>query len=745
MSQILDLESKSCKAILEQGSHKATQCDRPKLENGYCGKHQKQAEIDKALEEGQRKCSKYRCTITFIPKTSKSIEYCDECAKNKTEKLKDLKLCEWSELKCNNKAQESGFCGKHEARGLLLKEANEKGIRYCDDGKRACKNTTLDGKLRCEDCLAKDRVVDTKRYEQRKESLNICLGCGTTLSSLLEGITGKKVQRCVDCYTKLRNTEEARGPRERNYLAEKKANIDKYLINYISGAKDRNLSFDLTKEKFEELVTSPCFYCSSYNENEVIGIDRINSLKNYTVDNCVSCCKTCNYMKGTMTRRSFILQAHKIATQFPIEELSDSEEESDNDSNVLSSTISPMKVAELYRNGKLKLFIDACIRDARSPLFIERLKGVETTKMGYREFVYFFRQCCKTDSKLAVAHASNQRQRISYKEIYGYFNNKNSKYAIDIYQNAHGVMSGFKEDMETIAEKWDTLSFDERTSAIYSVMVKYQNKRAYGSVEFKSQSASTDDQNILVTHPVEVTKGRSSLIYSIPSTIELNNYANPPHKLPGLPLSTEEENHTCFANDGSSISHPTVVTKQEAIHSTELPKKEPIQSQEAPAQWKISNIYRALVTTNTKAYLSYLQENNPQADLEAKLATLTKSIKPLTKEAAELQIKTFIEDLRTARHNAHCYSKNDALLLREDREHWNSQSVLRAFNANMLDKFKEHTEANTGESATDPIWSKRWTAFVESVSNETDLTKKSLISKFLTAQRTKKYRKSSKT
>lgn len=148
------------------------------------------------------------------------------------------------------------------------------------------------------------------------------------------------------------------------------------------------------------------------------------------------------------------------------------------------------------------------------------------------------------------------------------------------------------------------------------------------------------------------------------------------------------------------------------------------------------------MNNNTAAYLAYLQENNPQPDLEAKLASLSAAVKNLAKDGGELLIKTFIEDLRTARHNAHCYSKNDALLLREDREHWNSQSVLRAFNANMLDKFKHHTEANTGESADDPIWTKRWATFVTSVSNETDLTKKkTLISNFLTAQRTKKYRK----
>ena len=53
-------DSESCKAILEQGAHKGKQCDRPKLENGFCGKHQVQAALEKAIAEGQRKCSTYR-------------------------------------------------------------------------------------------------------------------------------------------------------------------------------------------------------------------------------------------------------------------------------------------------------------------------------------------------------------------------------------------------------------------------------------------------------------------------------------------------------------------------------------------------------------------------------------------------------------------------------------------------------------------------------------------------------------
>jgi hypothetical protein len=62
-------------------------------------------------------------------------------------------------------------------------------------------------------------------------------------------------------------------------------------------------------------------------------------------------------------------------------------------------------------------------------------------------------------------------------------NNKNSKYVIDIYQSVHGIMAGFKEDMQAIASDWDTMSFDERIKSIHKVIVKYQNQRAHNSVK----------------------------------------------------------------------------------------------------------------------------------------------------------------------------------------------------------------------------------------------------------------------
>ena len=59
----------------------------------------------------------------------------------------------------------------------------------------------------------------------------------------------------------------------------------------------------LTQEQFQDMTTSPCFYCQrqpyqksrSYTYN---GIDRKDHTQGYTPDNCVPCGGECNFIKG---------------------------------------------------------------------------------------------------------------------------------------------------------------------------------------------------------------------------------------------------------------------------------------------------------------------------------------------------------------------------------------------------------------------------------------------------------------
>lgn len=96
---------------------------------------------------------------------------------------------------------------------------------------------------------------------------------------------------------------------------------------YERSAKKRNLEFNLTKEEFSGLTKQNCYYCGieplgvsyrmDYNDSrwgEYIynGIDRKDNNKGYIIENCVSCCKECNYFKGDRNNKEFIGHIKKI-------------------------------------------------------------------------------------------------------------------------------------------------------------------------------------------------------------------------------------------------------------------------------------------------------------------------------------------------------------------------------------------------------------------------------------------------
>ena len=233
-----------CKAILEQGKNKGKECCRPALGNGYCGKHQKQAEHEANAEK--RKCLKTRCNI-FLQKESME-EYCTDCKAKKEEYEKNFTKCkallQQGEVKgqqCNRRAKSKGYCLKHQ-RELYHDEEKEKNILYCDV-ERGCMNLVTEGKKSCHMCL-----IDPHR---------------------------------------------------------------KYL-DYTYGADKRGYKMELTEKQFTELIQKPCYYCNYYVEKSTIGVDRYDNNKDYTIDNCVPCCKWCNRMKVDQTAEEFIERCSNI-------------------------------------------------------------------------------------------------------------------------------------------------------------------------------------------------------------------------------------------------------------------------------------------------------------------------------------------------------------------------------------------------------------------------------------------------
>lgn len=107
-------------------------------------------------------------------------------------------------------------------------------------------------------------------------------------------------------------------------LPEGEAAFRKLFRDYKHGADRREYSFELSRNYFRKLTKRNCFYCGTkpsqvqeatngkyiYN-----GVDRIDSMKGYSRDNVVTCCKDCNRMKGDMDADKFLALVKKIAAK----------------------------------------------------------------------------------------------------------------------------------------------------------------------------------------------------------------------------------------------------------------------------------------------------------------------------------------------------------------------------------------------------------------------------------------------
>jgi hypothetical protein len=579
--------------------------------------------------------------------------------------------CSWKEYNCEVLAKKEGYCLKHHARGVLLEEAKKKGVRICDDGKRKCRNETFNNKLKCEECLKSTREKEMVQYNERKEK-GLCTMCGKEMEKLTTGIKDHNLQKCQDCYATMRKVEDKR-VRDRNYAVEKKLNPSMHYREYTLSAVKKNVEFRITLEEFSDIVTKPCYYCKTYKETEVIGIDRIDSLKGYAVGNIVPACQVCNMMKNNLTTKEFIDHIELLYKNF-VSTFKDESVESDE--SPPSYRLRPNKIVDLYIKRKLNTYIDMCRADNRSQLFIKKLVDATQYTMSTVDFRKSLVYALRVDLRSKELTDVGERKRIPREEMYSLLKLNKPIEVVKLYEAVFGPTKDIRNDMQELALVWNTREDSVNKQAFDSLILKYNNMRAY-------KKRKGDDKS--------------------------------------------EENQTIESYDEET---ETISKKEEETPLTQ-----------EPTQWKVSNIIKHFQNNTEYLYKAYLDEKHSSyPDWETKWTTFRDSVK--AEEHPESLVKEFILSLRTLRHNALCYA-NSKVLDREDRQIWKNDTVLRAFKEKKLDKFKEFTETNTGDKPSDPIWTKRWDTFVDSVNKETDDSKKkTLISKFLTAQRTKKFRRS---
>lgn len=88
----------------------------------------------------------------------------------------------------------------------------------------------------------------------------------------------------------------------------KKSKQMEVLYSYRKSARVRELKFELSEEEFFSLINKPCVYCGLEPNPEILkysGVDRLDSAKGYSTENCWPACALCNFRKNDSTIEEF--------------------------------------------------------------------------------------------------------------------------------------------------------------------------------------------------------------------------------------------------------------------------------------------------------------------------------------------------------------------------------------------------------------------------------------------------------
>ncbi len=148
----------------------------------------------------------------------------------------------------------------------------------------------------------------------------LCKFCSS--ETLVRGPQIKINVKCGNC--------QRFGPQEKKRRV-KCAVLSTHYKRYIREAERRDLSFDLSEEEFESLVLKNCAYCNAEpfkrrsprkgeTDKNYSGLDRINNLQGYAIENCVPCCINCNVSKSDLDLAAWFQLIKRIYEHFDLKE-----------------------------------------------------------------------------------------------------------------------------------------------------------------------------------------------------------------------------------------------------------------------------------------------------------------------------------------------------------------------------------------------------------------------------------------
>jgi hypothetical protein len=289
---------------------------------------------------GEKFCKNHEYMREYTDEMLTCVELCSGCKKmyfldgykickkcrerseeNRGKARENVVLCSSDGCKFK-RTEENEFCGHHQP--LEIKKEKVFVNRLCS---RGCKTELApDYKFtKCPACLEVERKNDQEKrraarlicenivVKQDKE-LKVCTRCCKELElDCFKSDNDEITKTCINCRKQnnrvvRQNVEESK---ERAKEIEQNDPKRQY-IRYINSSVSRNLEFKLSFEEYFEVVKNKCYYCNDLHERGFNGLDRIDSCEGYNIENIVSCCKMCNYLKKALDNSKFLKRIEHI-------------------------------------------------------------------------------------------------------------------------------------------------------------------------------------------------------------------------------------------------------------------------------------------------------------------------------------------------------------------------------------------------------------------------------------------------
>jgi len=495
---------------------------------------------------------------------------------------------------------------------------------------------------------------------------------------------------------------------------------------YQYSAKERCIEFLLTEHEYNELINGTCYLCGiSSTKGHTNGIDRFDSsIRSYSLENSRTCCGHCNVMKGSLSYIDFIQKCEQVVKHncnrsvfesVPIYDITKCRNE----------FYTADEIYDMMTNGKYNSFIEWCLEKGKTPDFLsimnELCNSLDILENKQMIITRIREELEKERKRMTSLDNLNGKKNMQCTTMYCYLTQGKLQYYIDWYNNNYKKTSLFDEKLKVLIESLPALNREAGIQACKKFIYDEKNRRV---IQERRENAKK-----VHTYLPEVKVPKQHIAPQVQqSTPEKNIIINP--AIPVESIMPE-------------LYKKSIVSKVITIQQTIGYQKKELHEVK---QWKVKQIYEAISTNQENQYKDHCEHSNnlsKNADWPMTWASFVLAVKGKPLAESETTIRQFVENLRTLRHNQLCYKKNASLVDREDREQWPATTVVRAFLDGKLDAFKKHTETQTGDNPEDGNWQIRWNGFVTSLEENraSEKAMKALCSRFLTAQRTKRYRR----